>query len=85
MSGEVRVFGQRDYSMRIWLDPDKLAARDLTIGDVERAIREENQQVSLGQLGQPPAIDGQIKQFPLSVRGRLTEPHEFADIVIQFS
>lgn len=81
--GEVRVFGDRDYSMRIWLDPDKLAARGLTVTDVMGAIREQNSQVALGQLGQPPTHTGRAKQLPLSIQGRLEEPEEFAEIVLR--
>jgi multidrug efflux pump len=81
--GEVRVFGDRDYSMRIWLDPDKLASRDLTVSDVVAAIREQNSQVALGQLGQPPAKDGQLKQVPLSIQGRLAKPEDFGEIVLK--
>src|SRR5690606_21663892 len=80
---EVRIFGDRDYSMRVWLDPDKLAARNLSVTDVMAAIREQNQQVALGQLGQPPADNGQMRQIPLAVQGRLEEPDEFADIVLR--
>ncbi len=80
--GDVFVFGQRDYSMRVWLDPDKLAVRNLAVTDVVDALREENMDVALGQIGQPPAVDGQLKQIPLSIEGRLKEPDEFGDIVI---
>lgn len=80
---ECRVFGQRDYSMRIWLDPDKLAARDLTASDVISAIREQNQTVALGQIGQPPAVLGQAKQIPLTVIGRLSEVEDFEKIVVR--
>lgn len=80
---EVRVFGQRDYSMRVWLDPDKLAARGLAVSDVLTAVREQNTEVALGQLGQPPTNSGQMTQFPLTVSGRLETPEEFADIVIR--
>ncbi len=80
---EVRVFGQRDYSMRVWLDPDKLAARGLAVSDVLAAVREQNTEVALGQLGQPPTMSGQMKQFPLTVEGRLETPEEFADIVVR--
>lgn len=79
---DVTVFGQRDYSMRIWLDPDKLAARNLAINDVLTAIRSQNTQVALGQIGQPPAIAGQVSQYPLTVRGRLEEPEEFEKIIV---
>ena len=82
---EVLVFGQRDYSMRIWLDPDKLAVRNLTVSDVVAALREQNAHVALGQIGQPPAVDGQVKQMPLAVRGRLMHPEEFENIVIKFT
>jgi len=80
---EVRVFGQRDYSMRIWLDPDKLAARGLAVSDVLSAVREQNAEVALGQLGQPPAMSGQMWQFPLTIEGRLETPEEFGDIVVR--
>src|SRR6478735_908299 len=66
---EVLVFGQRDYSMRVWVDPDKLHARNLTVQDVIAALREQNLQVALGQIGQPPADNGQAFQMPLSVLG----------------
>ena len=82
---DVILFGQRDYSMRIWVDPEKLAARNLTAGDVAAAIREQNIPVAAGQLGQPPntGADGPLFQFPVSVRGRMVEPEEFANIVIK--
>src|SRR5215813_1323239 len=57
--GDVIVFGQRDYSMRVWLDPDKLQSRNLTAGDVIRVLREQNVQVAAGQIGQPPVPTGQ--------------------------
>ncbi|HEY2414129.1 MAG TPA: multidrug efflux RND transporter permease subunit [Pirellulaceae bacterium] len=79
---DVYVFGQRDYSMRIWVDPDKLAARGLAITDVLAALRAQNTQVALGQIGQPPAVSGQVSQYPLTVLGRLTEPEQFEQIVI---
>ncbi|HTN75954.1 MAG TPA: efflux RND transporter permease subunit, partial [Pirellulaceae bacterium] len=80
---EVRVFGQRDYSMRLWLDPDKLAVRNLAVSDVVAAVREQNTEVALGQLGQPPAPQGQWRQIPLSMEGRLKTPEEFEGIVIR--
>jgi hydrophobe/amphiphile efflux-1 (HAE1) family protein len=82
---DVTVFGQRDYSMRIWLDPDKLAARKLAVNDVLNAIRSQNTQIALGQLGQPPAVIGQKSQYPLTVLGRLKEPEEFEKIIVYVS
>lgn len=80
---EVRVFGQRDYSMRVWLDPDKLAARGLTVSDVTNSIREQNAEVALGQLGQSPAAGGQTWQIPLTIRGRLETIPEFENVIIK--
>src|SRR6185437_5156040 len=57
--GDVFVMGQQDYSMRVWLDPDKLASRNLTVTEVIKVLREQNVQVAAGQVGQPPAPRGQ--------------------------
>jgi multidrug efflux pump len=81
--GDVIILGQRDYSMRIWLDPDKLQSRNLTVNDVLRVLREQNVQVAAGQIGQPPVPSGQDFQYTLSILGRLTEAAEFADIVLK--
>ena len=80
---DVVIFGERKYSMRLWLDPDRLAARGLTAGDVTSALREQNVQVAAGSLGQAPAPSGQM--FTLSVRavGRLTDPSEFDNIILK--
>src|SRR5215813_15199089 len=64
--GDVVVFGARDYSMRVWLDPDKLQSRNLTAGDVIRVLREQNVQVAAGQIGQPPVPRGQDFQYTMS-------------------
>ena len=80
---DVTMFGQRDYSMRIWLDPDKLAQRNLTAGDVVRAIREQNLPVASGQVGQSPMRRGQQTQVTLTTRGRLVDTDEFEKIVIR--
>ena len=80
---EVLVFGQRDYSMRVWVDPDKLAVRNLTVSDVVTAIRSQNLQVAVGQLGQNHGGSGSAWQFPLSTRGRLIEPDEFEKIIVR--
>lgn len=81
--GDVLIFGERRFAMRLWLDPGKLAARRITAGDVVDALREQNVQVAAGALGDAPADDDQ--QFTVSVRavGRLTEVSEFEDVVVQ--
>jgi multidrug efflux pump subunit AcrB len=80
---EVRLFGQRDYSMRIWLDPGKLALRNISATDVARAVREENNQVATGAIGMPPVPDGQQIQVPLTTVGRLKEIEQFENIIIK--
>ncbi len=80
--GDVRVFGAGDYSMRVWLDPQKLAARNLTTGDITTAIREQNVQVAAGQIGAPPAPGAEF-QLALNAMGRLTSEEQFGDIIIK--
>ena len=80
--GEVRIFGGGDYSMRVWLDPQKLAARSLTSGDVVNAIREQNVQVAAGEIGAPPSQDSQF-QLAINAMGRLTDEQQFRDIIIK--
>ena len=80
---EVTMLGQRDYSMRVWVDPEKLAARDMTAGDVALAVRAQNAQVATGQVGQPPVPDGQLIQIPLSTLGRLSEIDQFENIIVK--
>jgi multidrug efflux pump len=80
--GDVRVFGAGDYAMRVWLDPQKMAARDLTTGDVVAAIREQNVQVAAGQVGAPPAAGAQF-QLALNAQGRLESEEEFGDVVVK--
>jgi multidrug efflux pump len=80
---DILLFGERDYSMRIWVDPLKLAVRNLTADDVVRAIREQNQQVATGMIGAPPAEDGQNFQITLSTLGRLKDPEQFAGIILR--
>src|SRR6516165_2856309 len=80
--GEVRIFGAGDYSMRVWLDPEKLAARSLTTGDVVNAIREQNLQVAAGQIGAPPGQSSEF-QIALNSMGRLQDEDQFRDIVIK--
>jgi hydrophobe/amphiphile efflux-1 (HAE1) family protein len=80
--GDVRVFGAGDYAMRVWLDPQKMAARDLTTGDVVAAIREQNVQVAAGQVGAPPAAGSEF-QLALNAQGRLQNEEEFGEVVIK--
>src|SRR6516225_1807259 len=81
--GDVTFLGPRDYSMRIWLDPQKLAARNMTASDVTRAIREQNVQVAAGRLGQPPTPAGQNFQLTLNTLGRLETEDQFRAIVVK--
>src|SRR5437762_8428121 len=81
--GDVTVFGARDYSMRIWLDPENLASRNMTASDVVRAIREQNLQVAAGTIGQPPVPSGQDFQLTISTQGRLLDEQQFGDIIIK--
>ncbi|MDP6676481.1 MAG: efflux RND transporter permease subunit, partial [Pirellulales bacterium] len=81
--GDVSFLGARDYSMRIWLDPDELATRNMTAGDVINALQEQNIQVPVGRLGQPPATPGIAFQVPLNTTGRLLDPEQFADVIIK--
>ena len=81
--GNVTIFGARDYSMRIWLDPEKVAARNLTANDVVDAIREQNVQVAAGIIGQPPMTSGVPFQFTVNAQGRLVDEEQFGDIVIK--
>ena len=80
---DVRVFGERKYAMRLWLDPVRLAARELSATDVVAALREQNAIIAAGQVGQPPAPAGQTFQISVRAAGRLTEPREFEDLVLK--
>ncbi len=81
--GDVLIFGERKYAMRIWLDPTKLAARQLTAADVVSALQEQNVEIPAGQLGRPPADPKQNFQVTLRVVGRLSEPREFENIILK--
>ena len=81
--GNVTVFGAGQYSMRFWLDPDKLKARALMPQDVIQAIQQQSQQVTAGQVGAPPTPSGQAFQYTLNVNGRLDDPAEFSDIIVK--
>jgi multidrug efflux pump len=80
---DINILGERDYSIRAWLDPQKLASRSITAGDVAAAIRSQNMAAAPGQVGQPPIAPGQSSQHPLNTLGRLTTPEQFGDIVIK--
>ncbi len=81
--GNVQVFGARDFSMRIWLDPAKVASRNLTAGDVVAALRAANVQVAAGAINQPPATQGGAFQLSVNTLGRLTDIAEFENIVVR--
>ena len=81
--GDVIIFGERKYAMRIWLDPSKLAARGLTALDVTSALAEQNVTVAAGQLGQPPMDASQNYQMAIRAVGRLSDPKEFEQVVIK--
>jgi HAE1 family hydrophobic/amphiphilic exporter-1 len=81
--GNVLVFGAGNYSMRVWLDPGKLKARDLTTQDVVAAIQEQNVQVAAGQIGQPPVPEDQTFQYPINTLGRLSDVDQFEDIIVK--
>ncbi|MBK7974251.1 MAG: efflux RND transporter permease subunit [Deltaproteobacteria bacterium] len=81
--GDVLVFGARDYSMRVWLDPEKLASRSLAAEDVVRALREQNIQVAAGRIGQPPVPAGTAFEFPINALGRLVDADQFADVILK--
>ncbi|GIK86853.1 MAG: multidrug efflux RND transporter permease subunit [Betaproteobacteria bacterium] len=79
----VQIFGAKDYAMRIWIRPDRLASLKLTPGDVARAIAEQNAQFAAGKVGQPPSARGQDLVYTITSRGRLSEPREFEEIIVR--
>ena len=81
--GDITFLGQRDYSMRVWLDPERLASRGLTTDVVIHAIEQQNVQVAAGQIGQPPAPKDQVFQFTMTTLGRLSDDEQFADMVLR--
>ena len=81
--GDVNIFGDRRYSMRVWLDPDKLAKLAVSAQEVIGVLREQNQQVAAGVIGQPPSPAGTAFQYALSTHGRLSTPEEFRSIVVR--
>jgi len=83
--GDVVIFGERKYAMRVWLDPARLAARGLTALDVTNALSEQNVEVAAGQLGRPPSENSQEYQMAVRVVGRLSDPREFENIILKNS
>ncbi|HEV8711979.1 MAG TPA: efflux RND transporter permease subunit [Candidatus Binatia bacterium] len=81
--GDVGLLGARDYSMRVWLDPERLASRNLTANDAVSALREQNVQVAAGRIGQPPVPAGVNFQYTINTLGRLLDPEQFAEIIIK--
>jgi multidrug efflux pump len=81
--GSVILFGAGDYAMRIWLNPQQLAARSMTSTEVVEAIREQNSQVAAGVVGAPPSPNSSEFQLPINTKGRLSTPEEFADIIVR--
>jgi multidrug efflux pump len=81
--GAVQTFGSGDYAMRVWLDPQKLAARNLTSSDVVTAIREQNAQVAAGVVGAPPSPNNTEFQLAINTQGRLATEQEFADVIVK--
>jgi len=83
--GDVRIFGARDYAMRVWIDPGKAAARDMTAGEIVAALRNQNVQVAAGSIGRPPqaSAGGGAYELNLETQGRFTTPEQFSNIVIK--
>jgi multidrug efflux pump subunit AcrB len=81
--GDISYLGQRDYSMRLWLDPRAMAVRHLSSSDVVSAIEQQNAQVAAGQIGQPPMPKGQTFQFTMNTLGRLADAEQFADMILK--
>lgn len=81
--GEAKQFGPLDYSMRIWLQPERMAALGITPQDVQQAIKEQNIQAALGQVGGPPIAADQVSQFTIVTEGQLVKPEEFGEIVVR--
>src|SRR5438874_10326930 len=82
-AGDVQVFGSGDYAMRVWLDPDKIAARNLTASEVVSAIREQNVQVAAGAIGQQPVSQPMNFEVQINAKGRLISEEEFGQIIVK--
>ncbi|MFN7019800.1 MAG: efflux RND transporter permease subunit [Phycisphaerales bacterium] len=81
--GDAKIFPAKDYGIRLWLDPDRLKARDLTTMDVINALKEQNVQVAAGAIGQPPVPSGQAYQYNVSTLGRLSSVEQFENVIVR--
>jgi len=81
--GDVQIFGEKKYAMRLWLNPDRLTGMEMTAMDVIAAVQEQNVQVAAGKIGDPPAPPGQTFTYSINTLGRLSSPEEFEDIIIR--
>ena len=81
--GSIRLFGEREFAIRVWLDSEKLAAYGLTAADVVQAMQDQNVQVSGGALGAPPAPDGTAFKYTVTTQGRFEDPREFRGIIVK--
>ena len=81
--GDVSLLGQKDYSMRVWLDPNRIAALGMTASDVLQALREQNVQVAAGSIGRPPVPSGEAFQYTLTTQGRLSDVDQFGEIIVK--
>ena len=81
--GDVQIFGEKKYSMRLWLNPDKLTSMEMTAMDVIAAVQEQNVQVAAGKIGDPPSPPGQTFTYSINTMGRLSSPEQFEDIIIR--
>jgi multidrug efflux pump len=81
--GDISFLGRRDYSMRVWIDPERAAVRNVTADDIVHAIEQQNTQVAAGQIGQPPVPAGQVFQYTMTTLGRLVDETQFDDIIVK--
>src|SRR5471030_2920324 len=81
--GDITYLGQRDYSMRVWLNPQQMSSRGLSASDILKAVEQQNVQVAAGQIGQPPVPNGQVFQYTMTTLGRLTDVEEFGDMILK--
>ena len=81
--GLVRIFGARDFSMRIWVDPDKMARLGVTASDIQRVVQEQNVVAPAGRIGVPPVPQGQQMQYSVTVKGRLTDPAQYENMILR--